>query len=52
MSVYLGLLLLVFRACSIDTVVLHIGHRACGNGEEEREGFCIKRATVSDYIHK
>jgi hypothetical protein len=24
----------------------------CGNGEEEREGCCIKRATVSDYIHK
>jgi hypothetical protein len=24
----------------------------CGNGEEEREGCCIKGATVSDYIHK
>jgi hypothetical protein len=23
-----------------------------GNGEEEREGCCIKRATASDYIHK
>jgi hypothetical protein len=24
----------------------------CGNGEEEREGCCIKGATASDYIHK
>jgi hypothetical protein len=28
------------------------GHRDCGNGEEEREGCCIKGATASDYIHK
>jgi hypothetical protein len=24
----------------------------CGNGEKEREGYCIKGATASDYIHK
>jgi hypothetical protein len=27
-------------------------HKTCGNGEEEREGCCIKGATASDYIHK
>jgi hypothetical protein len=26
--------------------------RICGNGEEEREGCCIKGATASDYIHE
>jgi hypothetical protein len=24
----------------------------CGNGEKEREGCCIERATENNYIHK
>jgi hypothetical protein len=33
-------------------VLIRGGGGTCWNGEEEREGCCIKGATASDYIHK